>query len=147
MCHKVLAPSSHQEVKSCKILNWVEYQQIRTVSIRSWAKTRFACSSGTRKWNPARPQLSKISTNQNYFNQVMSQEQICIKPWNQEVKYCKISIKQILHPIRTVSIRSSAKTWFTYWTQPLWNSCILHTSPAQDLFRNTMPVILVKIYA
>ena len=71
MCCEALAHPSHQEVKSCKILNWAEYQQIRTVSIRSWAKTRFAYSSGTRKWNPARLQSSKISPNQNCFNQVM----------------------------------------------------------------------------
>ena len=88
MCDKTLVHPSHQEVKSCKILNEAECQQIRTVSIRSWAKTRFACSSGTRNWNPARPQSSKISTNQNYFNQVMRQDYIQL--WNQEVKSCKI---------------------------------------------------------
>ena len=39
---KALVHPSHQEVKSCNILNWAECWPIRTISIRSWAKTRFA---------------------------------------------------------------------------------------------------------
>ena len=35
-----------------------------------------------------------MPTNQNYFNQVMGYNQICIQLWNQEVKSCKTSIKQ-----------------------------------------------------
>ena len=67
MCCKALVHPSHQEVKSCNILNWAECQPIKTISIRSWARTRFAYSSGTRKWNPARSQIDQTFSQSELF--------------------------------------------------------------------------------
>ena len=67
MCHQALVHPSPQEVKSCNNLNQAECQPIKTISIRSWAKTRFAYSSGTRKWNPARSQINQTSSQSELF--------------------------------------------------------------------------------
>ena len=114
-------------------------------------------------WEPCHKALVNIQGNTSHLG---------TRKWNP-------AIKKILHPIRTLSIGSWAKTWFAYsFGTRKWNparshlskfcsqselfqpghqlrphlhiqlsqsSWILHTSAAWDLFRNTMPVILVKI--
>ena len=112
MCCEALVHPSHQEVKSCNILNWAECQPIRTISIRSGAKTRFAHSSGIWKWNPARP-----SVEQN-FNQ---SETISTRSWT-KIRFAyhfgtwkwnpaRSQIKQILQQITNLPTRSIATAW------------------------------------
>ena len=90
------------------------------------------------------PKLSRMSTNQTYFNQVIARTRFAYSSGTRKWNPARSQIKKIFHPITTLSIRPWAKISFSYWTVTM-NSWILHTSTIWNPFTNNMPVIVVKI--
>ena len=106
MCCKSLAHPSHQEVKSCKILNQSEYQQITTVSISHGLRPDLHTAL-----KPGRAILQDL--NQTKFHPIRTvstrlwaKTRFAYSSGTRKCNPARSQIEQILQPVRTVPIRS-----------------------------------------
>ena len=66
------------------------------------------------------PKLSRMPTNQNYFNQVMAKTRFAHSSGTRKWNPARSPIEHTLHLITTLSTRSWAKISFAYWIVYPW---------------------------